>query len=338
MADRSPAAHEAWLVQRAEAALDPERRIIDPHHHLWHHPETPYLLANLRADTGSGHNIVATVFVECTSEYRKDGPAHLREAGETEFVAGIAKASEADGGTRIAAIVGSADLQRDPGLVDELLDAHIAAGGGRFRGVRHAAAWDASPDIRVSHHNPPPALYRDPAFRAGFARLAARNMTFDAWLYHPQIPDLTDLARAFPGATIIVDHFGGPLGIGPYAGRRDDVFAAWKRDFGELARCRNVVAKLGGLAMPINGFGWHKAARPPSSDEVVAVQGDWYRFAIDAFGPDRCMFESNFPVDRASLPYGTLWNAFKKLVAGYSDSEKDALFRGTAARVYGIAA
>lgn len=335
--DRSPAEQEAWLAQAAEPALEPARPIIDPHHHLWHHPETPYLLANLRADTGSGHNVVATVFVECTSEYRKDGPAHLREAGETEFVAGVAAASEDGRGARIAAIVGSADLQRDPGQVDELLDAHVAAGGGRFRGVRHAAAWDASPVIRVSHHNPPPGLYRDAGFRAGFARLAARGMTFDAWLYHPQIPDLTDLARSFPEATIVVDHFGGPLGIGPYAGRRAEVFAGWKRDFAELARCQNVVAKLGGLAMPINGFGWHKAARPPSSDEFVAAQGDWYRVAIDAFGPERCMFESNFPVDRSSLPYGALWNGFKKLAAGYSEAEKDALFCGTAARVYGIA-
>ena len=222
-----------------------------------------------------------------------------------------------------------------PDDLDALLDAHAEAGEGLFRGIRHAAAWDASDAIRPSHHHPPPHLYLDATFRRGFARLAARGLTFDAWLFHPQIPELTDLARAFPDASIILDHLGGPLGIGPYAGRRDDYFPEWRADMAGLATCPNVTVKLGGMAMPINGWDWHKTGAPDSA-AFAAAQGDWYRAAIDLFGPDRCMFESNFPVDRASLSYRTLWNGLKRIAAPYSEAEKDLMFRGTAARVYGI--
>ena len=235
---------------------------------------------------------------------------------------------------RIAAIVGSADLLA-PDDVDALLDAHVAAGEGLFRGIRHAAAWDASDAIRPSHHHPPPHLYLNPTFRRGFAKLAERGLTFDAWLFHPQIPELTDLARAFPEASLILDHLGGPLGIGPYAGKRDEYFPKWRSDMAGLATCPNVTVKLGGMAMPINGWDWHKTGAPDSI-AFAAAQGDWYRAAIDLFGPDRCMFESNFPVDRASLSYRTLWNGLKRIAAPYSEAEKDLMFRGTAARVYGI--
>ena len=326
----------AWLAQVKEDVLDPGRPIVDPHHHLWDHPGRRYLIDELLADTGSGHNVVATVFVECMSMYRAAGPAALRPVGETEFVNGVAamSASGGYGPTRVAAgIVSFADLTLGE-EVGPVLDAHMAASP-RFRGIRHAAGWDASPDVRHSHTNPPPALYTDARFRRGFAELGRRGLTFDAWLYHPQIGELTDLARRFPETTIVLDHFGGPLGIGPYEGRRAEVFAAWQGSIRELARCPNVVAKLGGLVMPINGFGFHRRERPATSAELVSATRDWHLHAIDCFGPARCMFESNFPVDRASCSYHVLWNSFKLIAQGFG-ADASALFHDTAARVYRI--
>ena len=324
-----------WLAQVTEPAIDAERPICDPHHHLWDHPSDRYLLDELLADTGSGHNVVATVFVECMSMYRADGPTAFAPVGETEFVNGVA-AMSASGGygdlRACAGIVSFADLTlADAG---DVLDAHIAAAPGRFRGIRHAAGWDASADVRNSHTHPPQDLYDAADFRRGFAELAARGLSFDAWLYHPQIAQLTRLAHAFPDTPIVFDHFGGPLGIGPYAGQQDAIFEQWQRDVDELAKCRNVVAKLGGLVMPINGFGFHHRSQPATSDEIVDATGRYHRHAIETFGADRCMFESNFPVDKASCSYGVLWNAFKKIAASYSAAEQDALFHDTAVRVY----
>ena len=320
-----------------EEILDPARPICDPHHHLWDHPGRRYLLDELLADTGSGHNVVSTVFVECMSMYRADGPEELRPVGETEFVNGVAamSASGRYGPARVAAgIVSYADLTLGE-RVGPVLDAHIAASP-RFRGIRHAAGWDASPDVRNSHTNPPPGLFGGAAFRRGFRELGRRGLSFDAWLYHPQLREVTALARAFPDTVIVLDHFGGPLGIGPYAGRRAEVFAQWKEAIREVAGCPNVVAKLGGLVMPINGFGFHRADRPATSAELVGATRDWYLHAIDCFGPGRAMFESNFPVDKASCAYHVLWNAFKSLTRGFSAANRAALFHDTAARVYRI--
>ncbi|MFN3933113.1 amidohydrolase family protein [Parvibaculum sp.] len=334
------AGNPEWLAKVTEAALEPALPIIDPHHHLWVHPGSRYELEELLDDTGQGHNIRATVFVECKAMYRADGPEHLKPVGETEYVNGIA-AKSASGGfgemRACAGIVGFADL-RLGSAVDEVLEAHIAAAPARFRGIRHASAFDASPEVRPSHTNPPEGLLGLEDFREGFKRLAKYNMTFDAWLYHRQIPELTSLARANPQTTIIFDHFGGPIGIGPYEGKRAEIFAQWKKDVADLASCPNVVAKLGGINMAVNGFGWHKRALPPTSDELVAATRDWYLHSIDVFGPARCMFESNFPVDKLSCSYGVVWNAFKKIASGFSADEKRHLFHDTAARVYRIAA
>ena len=320
-----------------EPVLEPDRAIVDPHHHLWPGEDRPaYLLDELRADTGSGHRIEATVFIECLTAYRESGPDAMRCVGETEFVRPIAEASRDGNGARVAAIVGAADL-RVGDAAEDILAAHISGGGGLFRGIRHAASWDPSDAIRVSHHKPPPHLYLDATFRTGFAKLAPLGLSFDAWLYHPQIPELTDLARAFPETAIVLDHFGGPLGIGPYADKRVEVFTDWRRDIAPLAACPNVFVKLGGMAMPINGYGWHKDPAPPSSEAFVDAQGDYYLAAIDLFSPARCMFESNFPVDKVSLSYRTLWNAFKRLAAPFNEAEKDQLFRGTATGFYRLA-
>ena len=325
-----------WLDQVTEEIIDPARRICDPHHHLWDHPGNRYLLDELLEDIGSGHNVVSTVFVECMSMYRADGPEELRPVGETEFVNGIAamSASGRYGEARACAgIISYADLALGD-AVAPVLEAHIAAAPQRFRGIRHASGWDPSPEVRNSHTNPPESLLSDAQFRKGYAQLGRYGLSFEAWLYHPQIPELTDLARAFPDIPIVFDHFGGPLGIGPYSDKHDEVFEHWKASVDELAKCPNVVAKLGGINMPLNAFGWDKRAVPPTSEELAAGTEHYYEYSIDRFGPDRCMFESNFPVDRASVSYPVLWNTFKRIAAGFSESEKDAMFHDTAARVY----
>jgi L-fuconolactonase len=329
-----------WLALTIEDPIEPALPICDPHHHLWDFNSARvmprYLLDEILEDVRAGHNVVSTVFIECGAMFKRDGPEALRPVGETEFVNGIAAMSESGlyGKTRVAAgIIGTADLRLGD-AVGAVLDAQIAAGGGRFRGIRRAAAWDA--DERVPSHRtkPGPGLFLRDDFRAGFAQLAPRRLTFEAWCYYRQIPDVTALARAFPGATITLNHFGGPLGIGPYAGKAKDVYAEWRPYITELATCPNVVAKLGGINMEINGFGWHERPRPPSSQELADATRHYYEFTIEKFGADRCMFESNFPVDMASCSYTVLWNSFKRLTSGCSAAEKAKLYHDTAARVY----
>jgi predicted TIM-barrel fold metal-dependent hydrolase len=324
-----------WLDKVREDIIEPDLPICDPHHHLWDHPDNPYLLPQLLTDVTSGHNVVSTVFVECSSMYRAQGPEAFKPVGETEFVNGVA-AMTASGGygnfQACAGIVSYADLTLGS-AVGAVLDEHMRLSD-RFRGIRHAAGWDASNAIRNSHTHPPAHLFLADEFRAGFAELGKRNLSFDAWLYHPQIPELTDLAKNFPDTTIIFDHFGGPLGIGPYAGKGDEIFAQWCIDVAELARCHNVYAKLGGIVMPINGFNWHKRDTPATSDEIVDATGRYHRKAIELFGPERCMFESNFPVDKQSCSYPVLWNAFKKITKDFSQADKSLLFHDTATVAY----
>ena len=316
---------------RKSVVASPDRPIVDPHHHLW--PDR-YTLDDLHADTGSGHRVEKTVFVECRASYRDDGPEHLRPVGETEFVAQAAAESAAGPGATIAAIVAHADLRLGVRL-DEVLDAHEAAGGGLLRGIRHSGAHAGELASSLSIPGRAPAgLYADPAFHAGVRRLGERGLSYDTWHYHFQNRDFLALARAVPGTTLVLDHFGTPLGVGPYAAQRDEIFDQWKLDIAEIASCPNVVAKLGGLAMPDNGFGWDRAARPPSSDEFAEAQAPYYLHTLERFGAERCMMESNFPVDRRSLSYRVLYNGLKKIVAGCSEGEKDALFSGTATRVY----
>ena len=328
------AARIDWHAQAKENVLDPGLEIVDPHHHLWDRPDARYLLEELEADC-AGHNIVQTVFIECRAEWRKDGPEHMRPVGETEFVAAQAAASDASPRRPvIAGIVAHADL-RLPEL-DAVLDAHEAAGGGRFRGIRHSAASDPEPASLTIPGREGPGLFLNPDFQRGLRRLGERGLTYDSWHYHHQMDDFVTACRAAPGTTIIMDHFGCPLGVGRFAGKRAEIFARWKDQIAELAELPHVHAKLGGLAMPDNGFGFHERAAPPSSDELADSQRDWHLALIEAFGPDRCMFESNFPVDRASVGPVSLWNALKKIAADQSAEAKAKLFAGTARRVYQI--
>jgi L-fuconolactonase len=331
---------EAWLATAPpEPVLDPDLPIVDPHHHLWQRADHRYLLDELHTDLETGHNVIATVFLECHSMYRADGSPEMRPVGETEFVAGIAAmtASGNYGPTRVAAgIVGAADLTLGD-RVEPVLLAHIRAGGGRFRGVRHSAGWDESPVIGNSRGDMRPQLYQRPDFRAGLKRLSALGLSFDAWLYHPQLADVVDLARAFPATPVVMGHVGGVLGYGPYAGKRDEVFAGWKRSMSELAQCPNVVVKLGGMVNRGAAFDFHNAAAPPSSATIAELWRPYVESCIELFGPRRCMFESNFPVDKMAIGYSALWNAFKRIVAGASPDEKRSLFAGTASRAYRLA-
>ena len=328
-------AQDQWLAQVVEKIVDPAREIVDPHHHLWGRESWTYELAELWADTGSGHNVVQTVFLECGSEYLKEGPEHLRCVGETNYVADIAAASAGDQQqATIAAIVARADLHHPE--LDRVLDAHEAAGKGLFRGIRHAGARDPHPEALTIPGSAPEALYADADFRRGVQRLGERGYSYDTWHYHHQNQDFCALARAVPETTMILDHFGTPLGVGVYAGKREEIFSSWQKDIEAIAKCPNVVAKLGGLAMPDNGFGWHTRDLPPTSDEFVEAQTRYYEHTIACFGAQRCMFESNFPVDRMSISYHVLWNGLKKIASGYSETEQTALFSGTARRVYKI--
>ena len=326
------------LAAAAEPALEPALPIIDPHHHLWDFPSHRYLLDDLLADTGSGHNIEQTVFIECGVFYRPDVSKAMSVVGEVEFVNGVAAlaASGRYGPTKVAAgIVGRADLTLGA-KVEEVLTAQIAAGCGRFKGIRHAAGWeDRTREIHNSHTNPPQYLYRDhAAFREGFAKLGELGLSFDAWLYHTQLGDLIDLARSFPDQPIVLNHVGGPMRLGWYAQHKAQVLEAWRDAIVELAGCQNVSMKLGGLGMKLNGFGFENRAQAPSSDELVDAWRPFIETCIEAFGAARCMFESNFPVDKISGGYGNYWNAFKKLASGASVDEKAQLFKQTAKRFY----
>jgi predicted TIM-barrel fold metal-dependent hydrolase len=327
---------QAWLDRRTEPILEPELPIVDPHHHLWDRPEWRYLLDELLADTSSGHNIVATVYVQARAMYRATGPEELRPVGETEFINGVAamSASGIYGKTRhCAGIVGHADLTLGS-RVEPVLAAHIRAGGDRFRGIRHITAWDADASVRNPAYSPPRGLLGDKSFREGFAVLGRLGLSFDAWLYHPQIGELADLARTFPATRIVLNHVGGPIGIGAYAGKRSEMFATWAASIKALAACPNACVKLGGLGMRMGGFGFHEQPEPPSSEALAATWQPYVETCIAAFGASRCMFESNFPVDKGSYSYPVFWNACKLLAKGASRSEKTDLFAGTAARFY----
>ena len=329
-----PLPNQAWLAKLSEDILEPDLPIVDPHHHLWDHGGNTYFLDQLLADTASGHNIVATVFLQCFWAYRSAGPEEMKPVGETDFVASVAaEAERRRTKTRVAAgIVGYTDFRLGE-KVDAVLEAHIEAGAGRFRGIRQITARHKA--FLASMATPPDfGLMADPAFRAGFALLEKYGLSYDAWLYHTQIGELVDLARAFPNVPMVLNHVGGPLGVGPYRGKGDEVYAEWRSAMKVLAGCENVRMKLGGLAMVVNGFDFHENVLPPSSGELATAWRPYMEALIEDFGAGRCMFESNFPVDKAMCSYPVLWNAFKRIASGCSAAEKEALFHDTAAGFY----
>ena len=332
---------EDWLATQVEAPLEPGQPIIDPHHHLWDQPAWRYLLDDLLLDLRSGHDVRATVYVQSSrSMLRAGGPQALRGVGETEFANGVAAMCEsgAYGAVRACAgIVGAADLRLGD-AVRPVLEAHCVAGGTRFRGIRHIATWDPDPEMLNPAYRPAEDMLDSAGFRAGFAHLAPLGLSFDAWVYFHQIPRVAALARAFPQTPIVLNHCGGVLGIGRYAGRRDEVFSAWSANLRDLATCPNVMVKLGGLGMRLPGFGFETRARAPSSLELAEAWRPWMDSCIEIFGAARCMFESNFPVDKGGFGYAVGWNAMKRLASGASPAEKHDLFWRSAARFYRLPA
>jgi L-fuconolactonase len=325
-----------WLDRRKEPILEPDLRIVDPHHHLWQRPGWRYLLDDLLLDTGSGHNVAATVFMEARSMYRDRGPEEMRPVGEAEFANGIAAmcSSGMFGKTRACAgIVGHADLTLGS-RVEPVLSALMRAGGERFRGIRHGVSWDADPAIVSPASRVRPGLLADKKFREGVAVLSRLGLSYDVSLYHPQIHELGDLASAFPDLRIVVNHVGGVLGIGAWRGKRDEVFSRWTVSIKALAARPNVYVKLGGLGQGYTGLGFNEQAEPPSSEMVAARFRPYIETCIQAFGASRSMFESNFPVDKISYSYPVFWNACKLMAKGASSTEKADLFAGSATRCY----
>lgn len=335
--DRFHPVHQpAWQALVREEALDPALPIVDAHHHLFDRPEWRYTPEDFHADLQQGHRITHTVYLQCGERYRLDGPPALKPVGETDYCEDVARRAEAGefGGTKMcAAIVGHADLSRGA-AVREVLEAHLAASPSRFRGIRHSAATDPDPAFARQGPRPGPALLRDARFREGFAELAPLGLSFDAWMYHPQLDDLLDLARAFPDTPIVLNHVGGRLGLGGHGQDPAGVSRRWGEAIRALGRCPNVVVKLGGMGMRLCGFDFHSRTQPPGSAELAQAWRPVVETCLEAFGTHRAFFESNFPVDGCSTGYGVLWNAFKRLAAGASDEERARLFSGNAMRVY----
>lgn len=318
-----------------EEIIDPEIAICDPHHHLWYESDARYHLNDFLKDVTSGHNVVKSIFIESRLMLDKSAPTALQPVGETEFVKRtVAQVRDRTGIDIAAGIVGFADLTLG-GRVNPVLESHIIKSDNKFRGVRHTCAWDADPTFK-SRHNAARGLLSDNKFREGFACLEKYQLNFDAWLFHPQLPELADLAKNYPETKIIINHTGGLLGIGPYTENRSGVIADWRKSIAALAKLPNVYIKLGGLGMSICGFGWSKRSIPPTSEELGKHMAPLYLYCIEKFGVARCMFESNFPVDKSSYSYSALWNAFKRIVQKFSLSEKCALFHDTAVEVYHI--
>jgi len=333
-----------WLALTQEPILEPDLPICDPHHHFWDFrtariPYQRYLLHELAADMQSGHNVRSSVFIEARAMYRVEGPEEMRPIGEVEFVQGLAAAS-ASGlygpGRAAASIIGHANLLLAD-RVAPVLEALKAASPNRFRGIRHSVTWDPHPEVENTAAHRMQAQLANDQFRAGARVLARMGLTLEGWLYFPQLPELAEFARAIPNLQIILNHIGGLIRTGPYAGKDDEVFATWRRGVAAVAECPNVTIKLGGMGMPRTGFDWHTRARPIGSEELAAAMAPYMNFCIEKFGPNRCMFESNFPVDKVSFSYHVMYNAFKRLSQGYSVNERTAMFHDTAVRTYRVA-
>ena len=332
-----------WLALTQEPALEPELPICDPHHHFWdmrgeRAPYRRYLMHELADDVSSGHNVRSTVFVEARAMYRSSGPEEMRPVGEVEFVQGLAAASESGlyGPTRAAAsIVGNANLTLGD-RVEPVLEALQAASPNRFRGIRHSLTWDPHPEFNDASRPNMEGLLSREDFRAGARVLARMSMSFEAWLYFPQLPELADFAKAVPDLSIILNHIGGLMRVGPYGNNDDEVLATWRSGIAAVAECPNVNVKLGGIGMPRTGFDWHERDVPIGSEELAESMAPFMNYCIEQFGPDRGMFESNFPVDKVAYSYNVMYNAFKRLSKDYTGSERAAMFHDTAARVYRV--
>ena len=335
-----PFGNNDWLALTQESPIEPEIPLCDPHHHFWDRrlqsiPYQRYLLHELMADLDSGHNVRSTVFVEARSMYRISGPMELQPVGEVEFVQGIAAASASGvyGEARAAAaIVGHADLKLGDAVAPVLVSLQ-AASPNRFKGIRHNVTW--SPDPLIADRETEGIMAND-SFRAGARVLARMGLSLDVMLSFPQLKELADFARAVPDVPIILNHLGGISRTGIYAGKDDEIIPAWREGIAAVANCPNVTCKLGGMGMPRWGFGWYEREVPIGSEELAEFMAPWKNYCIEQFGPERCMFESNFPPDKVSFSYNVMYNAFKRLSKDYSPTERANLFHDAAVRAYRI--
>ena len=325
-----------WINLGEETPVDPNLRIVDPHHHLWERGGSRYLAEELHEDTSKGHNVTNTIFVECKAEYRPNGEEKFRSLGETEFVVKEAERLEELSETKISGIVAFVDLTLGEGLEEVLLE-HDQCSSGLMRGVRHATAWSDDPEISIAHTKPAKAVMGSKLFLEGVSKLSTFNFTFDGWLYFDQLPELLHLARVTPETNIVINHLAAPLQIGKWAAIPQEVDEIWRSNLQKLAKCENVYLKLGGIGMD-NYFAndWVNQKKPPSSDDVAAVWKEKILWCIEIFGTDRCMFESNYPVDRQTLPYSVIWNSFQKVTDSFTENEKSDLFSSTACNVYRV--
>ncbi|WP_233852951.1 amidohydrolase family protein [Paraburkholderia sp. HD33-4] len=318
--------------------------VIDAHHHLYDRPGKRYLLEDMLEDIRCGHNVRGSVFVQARAMQRAEGPEEMKPVGETEFVNGMAamSASGIYGESRLCAgIVGYADLRLGQ-AIRPVLEAHIQAGGGtsltggRFCGIRQPATWDSDPSLFNSSYPTAPDMFESPAVGAAMGELAELGLTFDAWVLFTQIPHVTALARSFPQLRIVLDHCGGIALSGQYQGRNEEVFARWSDAIRELAKSPNVTVKLSGLGMRLSAFGFDSRDVAPSSAELASAWRPWVETCLETFGSSRCMYGSNFPVDKGSYGYGIGLNALKLLCEGATPSEKEDVFWRTAMRFYNL--
>jgi predicted TIM-barrel fold metal-dependent hydrolase len=327
-------ANTVWLATRNEEAIDPSRPIVDAHHHLWDFPGDRYLFDDVLADFGSGHNVVASVYLQAESMHRADGPVPMRPVGETEFINGIAaqSASGMYGKTKLCAgIVGTVDIKLGK-CVQPVLEAHRRAGGDRFKGIRPVVTWHESDQVRPWEGVP--HILLQPAAQEAIRCIATMGMTLDLWVFFTQLDDVVAVCETFPELVVILNHCGGPIGLGPYAADRRAMFAQWRSVIRRMAKFPKLRMKLGGLGMRYMGFDLHSQPVAPSSDALAELWAPYIETCVEAFGAERCMFESNFPVDKWVASYRVLWNAYKKMAGRYSSMQQERLFLRTAAETY----
>lgn len=323
---------------RQEEAIWPDLPIIDSHHHLWDRPQSRYMLHELVADMSSGHNIVATVFVQSRSMYRRHGPDIFKPVGEVEFANGVAACFESglyDNRNGCAGIVAGADLTIGQQLHDVIGQMKQVAGA-RLKGIRNSTAWHDSPEVRSNPIQPPRGLLSHPGFLDGVRTLAEYDLCLDIWAYHTQLSEVFELAKACPQLHIVLDHLGGPVGVGPYREARKEVFDEWKKSIQQLAALPNITIKLGGFGLKVMGYHYFECEVPPSSEQLAQDWRPYTETLIALFGTSRCMFESNFPVDKGMYSYSIMWNAFKRICNGCSSDEIQDLFFNTAKRIYSL--
>lgn len=329
-----------WLAQHHEAALSPEQPVVDAHHHLWDRQSGRYLTGEFSADIqASGHRILSSVYVQCRSMLRRSGPEELKPLGEVEFACGAAamfSSGHYGNAQGCEAIVAGVSLTAGEAL-QPAIDMMMQQSAGRLRGMRNPLAWHADPRVLSSPATPPAGLAGSAGFRRGAACLARNGLSLDVWVYHTQLKEIVDLARAIPDLRIVVDHCGGPVGVGPCQGQRDEVFSHWRNDLAQLAALPNVSIKISGLGMAVMGYPFAQAATPPDSLTLMQAWQPWFETIVGLFGAGRCMFASNFPVDKGMFSYGVFWNACKRLAHQATRDEKDQLFWRTAATTYRLA-